>query len=168
MKTLIFLVSVFLTSHTVFSQTKPEVEYKGGIRALGKMMRCTDEETDDDHPLVKTTRCFLVEFSLDTIGRMKDDITFIANIPLDSMPSIMTFMKKTEGNWVNHSGQTVHVLFPFTFLYDDGSGAVKNKRCDLVAANFVKWTKSKTVILEPLVTTIYPTTHDRGITVPSP
>ena len=162
MKTLIFLVSVFLISYTVFSQEKAEVEYKGGARALSKLLsrETRGYESEDDHPYVKLTRCFLVQFSLDTAGRMNDDITVVSNFPLDSMPYIMAFMKKTEGNWINHSGQTINVVFPFSFLYDDGSGAVKNKRCDLVATNFSKWTKSKTVILEPLIDIIGPTIYD--------
>ena len=160
MKHLAFIVFVIMT-FPCFSQSKVEVEYRGGINALAKIIlkTTTDRERESEYMDVQTNRFYSVEFTLDSSGKIKDKVMIISTSTLDIDPAIIGLMKRTEGNWINHSGHDIDVIFPISFLYHDGLGSENNRRCDLTATSFSNWKKNETVILETLVTTIFPTTR---------
>src|SRR5882724_2313601 len=139
----IAIVLGMLACGPCFSQTPFPVEYRGGQHALDKLLSrtTTGDMLDSGHPEVRTNRYYAVEFSLDSAGKMGDNLSIVSTAVWDIEPLIFEWMKKSQGNWINHTGHTVQVIIPMAFLYDDLSKPLDKQPMDWKAVNFSNWQK---------------------------
>src|SRR5450631_1643763 len=119
-----FLVVLFvLQTYSSFSQTTVQVEYRGGTNALSKLFSksINDRSNNTENVDVRSNRFYSVEFSVDPRGHVMDNIVIVSTSTIDIDSTIIEFMKKVESNWINHSGKSIDVVLPISFLYKDES-----------------------------------------------
>src|SRR5450631_4367752 len=155
-----FLVVLFmLQTYSSFSQPTVQVEYRGGTNALTKLFSksINDRSNNTENAEVRSNRFYSVEFSLDPTGHIMDNVVIVSTSTIDIDSTIVGFMRKVEGNWINHSGHNIDVVLPISFIYKDESVRLTNTQCPLTTTSFSKWKKREQVVLEPLIITILPT-----------
>jgi hypothetical protein len=156
-----FVVLFIFQTFSSFSQTSVQVEYRGGTNALTKLFSksISDRSSNTENLDVRSNRFYSVEFSLDPKGHIMDNFVIVSTSTIDIDSTIVLFMKKVEGNWINHSGKSIAVVLPISFLYKDSSVRLSNTQCTLTTTSFSKWNKKEIQVLEPLIITIQPTMH---------
>ncbi len=119
---LLFFTGILLSGYTI-GQSGSLVEYKEGKRKLNRLlgnayvnnlMKAYDPEPDTNAQYCD------VLFSVDSSGKIGDRIGVTMLGDTTKPPTqVIEIIRKTDGQWINHTGRTIWVEQSFSYRYKD-------------------------------------------------
>ena len=141
------------------------VDYQGGIktfyRLLTKNLQVTDEMAKKD-----ANSTFNVIIGVQPNGNMDHiEITSIGDSTGTGM--ILGVVKKSQSQWISHSGTDQLVNFQIYFYHDDEKSdfkpGISPNTPTINTQYYVNWESKAMIHLEPIVVVSFPTIMDRDI-----
>ncbi len=133
------------------------IEFKGGDTAMTKSIfiylsrnkGCYTNVSDEDR---KGNKYFIVTMKIDENGRLGEECTILGIQDTTILKVIYTAIRRTDGQWINHTGSPKTVILPIYYLYEDYTKREEKKP---VEHNFFfNPAQSDVICLKPFVITL--------------
>jgi hypothetical protein len=158
-------ISLFFWNSEAFSQSNDSlIGYKGGLERLKRdiikaLPTIFYKKEGPEDFYIEYNRYYEAIMKINKDGTIDKSILIFSFMDTVKMPFIINAIHKTDGKWINYTGEDQIIVLPLHFLYV-GNDLSRSPEMPFMREDYyLNWTKSKLIYFEPIVSISYAPVH---------